>query len=303
MPKYLREPPERLQHICALLILDCIGRKRANVAGRTARKTISKGVRKLAKAARKLAVEDRPEEQPPLRRKARKREGVEASSEESDRVPSDVIELTESSSEEDIDQLLDAFNAFTLSEARLQQRRKLPFLLRNLRMGFESRCRTFHIPIGPDEFPTLPVKVVYRYAVHDSDQAESDGSASVQEKKYQEFLGSLTKWACPVCELHKPFRNRLMLAYHLTKDHAEMKISWVGRKVRNVSAFDRTLLHRSLMDIQETLWRIDILIPDADESEEDSIEDSIEDSEDDESESEGLEAPSEDGDVRMDHFR
>ncbi len=222
------------------MTLNAFDGRRPGLTDRTARKTLPHGVRKLAKAARKLAVEDRPEEQSSLRRKARKREAVGASSEESDHASREVIELTESSSEEDIDELLDAFDALTLSAARLKQRQRLPFLLRNLRIGFESRCRTFRIPIGLEDFPTVPVKVLYRYTVDDGDREDSDESASVQEKRYQEFLGSLTKWACPLCELHKPFRNRRMLAHHLEKDHAEVEVSWVEGKIRNVGMFALT---------------------------------------------------------------
>ena len=219
---------------------------------RTSRKKLPPGDRKLVKAARKLHVEEPPEEEEPsdeepsLRRKARKREIVGASSEESDRESEDVVELTESSPEEDIDKLLDAFDGLTLSAARLKQKRRLPFLLRNLRVGFESRCRTFRVPIGPDDFPRLPVTVVYRYVAEDSDSEDSDGSASDDERECQEFLGSLTKWVCPLCELHKPFRNRKMFAFHLAKDHAEVKISWVERKARSVSTSASTWLLLSL---------------------------------------------------------
>ncbi|KAM5543693.1 hypothetical protein V8D89_002310, partial [Ganoderma adspersum] len=162
----------------------------------TGRKTLPQSRRKLVKAARKLHVEEPPEEEPSLRRKARKREAVGASSEESDRESRDVIELIKSSSEEDIDKLLDAFDRLTLSAARLKQRRRLPFLLRNLRVGFESRCRTFRVPIGPEDFPRLPVMVVYRYMAEDSDREDLDESSSENEREYQEFLGSLTTWAC-----------------------------------------------------------------------------------------------------------
>ena len=129
------------------------------------------------------------------------------------------------------------FDALTSSAARLQQRRRLPFLLRNLRMGFESRCRTFHVPIGPEDFPKAPVRVQYRKVREESDNDSSDYMTLDDDGiKFQEFAGSLAEWACPLCELHKPFRNRSMLAYHLERDHGEVQVSWFRKKIRNVSS-------------------------------------------------------------------
>ena len=214
-----------------------LGRKTAWVNSKgvkPARKTVI-GVRKITKAARKLDLDARPGRKLTTGSGARKRDAPEVLSDEGDRSSEDIIELTDSSSNEDIDELLDAFNALTLTAARLQQRRRLPFLPRNLRMGFESRCRTFRVPIGPEDFPKFPVKVVYRYAVEDSESEDSDIVILNQEPKFQEFVGMLTKWACPLCELHKPFRNRAMLAYHLKKDHSEAQISWDELRFQNVS--------------------------------------------------------------------
>ncbi|EJF63894.1 hypothetical protein DICSQDRAFT_179128 [Dichomitus squalens LYAD-421 SS1] len=239
-----------------------LGRKTVFIARRginAARKT--NPLRKLTKAARKLDLDDSPGTALAAGKRARKRDVLELLSDESDDNREDVIELTDSSSSSDIHELLDVFAALTLTTSRLQQYRKLPFLLRNLRMGFESRCRTFRIPIGPEEFPKHPVEVIYRYAIQESESDDSD--VVIVEPKYQEFVGILTEWACPMCGLHKPFRNRAMLVYHLEKDHAETKVTWDELKGQ-----------------EEKGWKLSLFLPDVDELEDDTSEGNEEGSED-----------------------
>ncbi|KAI0371307.1 hypothetical protein BV20DRAFT_942137 [Pilatotrama ljubarskyi] len=66
----------------------------------------------------------------------------------------------------------------------------------------------------------------------------------------------MTHWCCPLCQLHGPFKTRAMLAYHLRRDHADVKVSWAE------------------LDHKDTRrWRITLVLPDYDEIEESSSED------------------------------
>lgn len=137
-------------------------------------------------------------------------------------LPSDgAIEIEDS--DEEIDDLLDAFDALTLGQLRLQQSRRLPFLRPNLWVGFEERCVRAGVRIHPAERPQHPVKVVYRYYPdgHDEDEDSSD-----EEQEYQEWVGSMVEWCCPMCQLHNTFKTRDMLSFHLRRDHQQVNVSW-----------------------------------------------------------------------------
>ena len=145
-------------------------------------------------------------------------------------------EIIEISDDEDIDDLQEAFDALTLPEARLKQYRRLPFLLRNLRRGFEKACNRRRIRTTPPEQPEGAVKVVYKYYLEgsDSDDAANLADSSDEGREKQMFVGSMGSWFCPMCSLHKLFARREMLVFHLVKDHPQVKVSWKERIVRQV---------------------------------------------------------------------
>ena len=104
-------------------------------------------------------------------------------------------------------ELLTALESLTLSTIRMQKTHQLPFLLRNLRKGFLSRCRVLDVPIYSDN---RQVSLCVRY----------DYVAGLTYKT------DISNWLCPLCELHGTFRTRGMLACHLQWDHAEVFSEW-----------------------------------------------------------------------------
>lgn len=162
----------------------------------------------------------------PITKKARKRESTP---------PSEHEVIVISDSDEDIDELRSAFNALTRSQALQQRYHRLPFLLRNLRRGFENRCRQAGVRRYPQDAPNGTVKVVYKYYLDgDAAPARRDSDSSDEEREQQTWEGHMSDWRCPICELHKPFTTREMLMFHLSRDHAEVKVSWT-RTFRQVS--------------------------------------------------------------------
>ena len=105
------------------------------------------------------------------------------------------------------DELISALESLTLSTIRMQKTHQLPFLLRNVREGFLSRCRALSVPIYSDN-RQLSLRVQYNYL------------AGLTYKT------DISKWLCPLCELHGTFRTREMLDYHLQWDHAEVFSEW-----------------------------------------------------------------------------
>jgi len=89
----------------------------------------------------------------------------------------------------------------------MQNTHQLPFLLRNVRQGFLSRCRVLGVPIYSDN-RQLSLCVRYDYV------------AGITYKT------DIEEWLCPLCELHGVFRTREMLACHLQWDHAEVFSEW-----------------------------------------------------------------------------
>lgn len=133
-----------------------------------------------------------------------------------------------SSSDEDEDSLAQALDALTLAPSRLQQFKRLPFLLRNVRRGFGRRCKRAGIATQPKDTPAAPVGVVYRY---DWDAAGgADGEFDTEsEHTFEEWKGGMAEWTCPLCQLHGHFATREMLEFHLRRDHSETRPKWTKR--------------------------------------------------------------------------
>ncbi|RDX54799.1 hypothetical protein OH76DRAFT_999861 [Lentinus brumalis] len=160
-----------------------------------------------------------------------------------------------SDSEDDVEELYRALDALTLSEARMQKRKRLPFLLKNLWKGFTYQCQRHGVRTSPPNAPRGAVKVVFKYYLEANDSGASSDSSS-DAREYQTYVGSMADWRCPMCELHKPFPTREMLIFHLSRDHSEVKVSWREITVRN-----------------EHRWRLDLVIPDIAELADSSSED------------------------------
>lgn len=100
----------------------------------------------------------------------------------------------------------------------IQETKQLPFLVRNLRAGFASRCQLFGVP-------TASTKRVM--AVHVTFRVQMDhGLATLDypdEYKNQQLQDSL---ACPLCNLHGNFKTKEMLQKHLEWDHPEVETRW-----------------------------------------------------------------------------
>jgi hypothetical protein len=113
-------------------------------------------------------------------------------------------------SAEPSEELIMAIEALTLSSMRMQKAKQLPFLLRNLRRGFISRCRSLNIPTQPTP-EAISVTVRYEY------------SSAAREHAFET---QMKHWLCPCCELHGAFQTREMLASHLDWDHGGILSQW-----------------------------------------------------------------------------
>ncbi|KAH7920662.1 hypothetical protein BV22DRAFT_786890 [Leucogyrophana mollusca] len=98
----------------------------------------------------------------------------------------------------------------------LKRLRHLPFLLRNLRAGFQYRCRIAGVDTDATIPPLYPVTVVYR--------AKST-SGNDQEGRHI-YRASMSDWRCPLCDLHGTFKTREVLNKHLSWDHSAVSILW-----------------------------------------------------------------------------
>ncbi|KAG7095554.1 hypothetical protein E1B28_006291 [Marasmius oreades] len=97
---------------------------------------------------------------------------------------------------------------------------RLPFLRRNLRVGFERKCEvhgigTMSVMISDSE--RVSVETVYLYPI-----GNLDGTST----RYGSLTKGLEAWTCPLCLLHLNFANRDMLQKHLEWDHSEAKVRW-----------------------------------------------------------------------------
>ncbi|KAH9849571.1 hypothetical protein C2E23DRAFT_838624 [Lenzites betulinus] len=149
----------------------------------------------------------------------------------------------------DIDELLDAFDAITSSALRLQEKKRLPFLLRNLRAGFERCCAQRGVRMHPEEKPKAAVEVVYRYY---PDGYEEDEDSSDEEQEFQAQTGFMSEWYCPLCQLYTPFQTKDMLAFHLRRDHRDVKVSWTEVGVQDARSFRIVLILPDYDELDES---------------------------------------------------
>ncbi|KAF8880073.1 hypothetical protein BD779DRAFT_1550323 [Infundibulicybe gibba] len=109
-----------------------------------------------------------------------------------------------------LDALVRALEPLALTSVRLRKARRLPFLLRNVRVGFRSRCKALGIKTAPDpQGNPRKVTVTYEIARTGSHSVVMDG------------------WYCPLCELHGLFKSVEALGCHLNWDHRKVDgIDW-----------------------------------------------------------------------------
>lgn len=123
--------------------------------------------------------------------------------------------------DEDHFDLISAFARLTVP-TRLRVHKCLPFLMRNLRLGFRVHCAAVGIPIYPKTTPPNPTRILYRYYLEDGGTSESPEP----DDDWEEVVGESREWECPICDLHSSMNTRDMVVYHLQRDHAEVDASW-----------------------------------------------------------------------------
>lgn len=116
--------------------------------------------------------------------------------------------------------LLDSLERFSSSVARLHKMRRLPFLCRNLRRGFQLHCQIVGVDTKPHPLPRTSISVVYSCPIVGS---PSSGSG---ENHIATAKGSMSEWLCPLCDLHKKFDNPRVLEKHLVWDHSGVEVHW-----------------------------------------------------------------------------
>ncbi|KAF8631491.1 hypothetical protein AX15_002378 [Amanita polypyramis BW_CC] len=129
-------------------------------------------------------------------------------------------------------QLFRAFNRHTDPPFSLQDEKRLPFLLRNLRKSFQVLCRNLNIPSIPEDDDKGSVLVRYEHVAN------------------AWFERTLPKWFCPLCDLLGRFETREMLKVHLGLDHKEAFFDWLQPTTEN--------------EQQGVSWRLLVLMPETD---------------------------------------
>lgn len=130
--------------------------------------------------------------------------------------------------------LLDGLERLTSSVIRLEKMRRLPFLRRNLRRGFQLHCRMVGVDIEPHSLPHTSISVIYNYPFVHNLSSEPGGIRNTTAKS------SMKDWLCPLCDLHKKFHNPRMLDKHLAWDHSGVNVLWGD--VRLVYSFESLVL-------------------------------------------------------------
>ncbi|KIK41670.1 hypothetical protein CY34DRAFT_193961 [Suillus luteus UH-Slu-Lm8-n1] len=130
---------------------------------------------------------------------------------------SDVAEMDDAPTEMPSDTLIEALEHISLTTIRLAKFHRLPFMLRNLRKGFLSRCKSLGIDPSRRIPPSKPITVIYTCV------------AQIAEDRYseqQETRTTMTDWRCPLCELHGIFPAQQILQVHLQRDHPGVGFRW-----------------------------------------------------------------------------
>jgi len=122
------------------------------------------------------------------------------------------------------EELVNAVEALTIIPIRMQATRQLPFLRRNLRQGFISRCANVLIPIHSDQ-KHVSLEVTYEYV---------DGVV---------FQAKIEDWLCPLCNLFGKFTTQATLYCHLKWDHKEIYSDW-----KKIEESDVCMLAMSFID-------------------------------------------------------
>ncbi|PFH50530.1 hypothetical protein AMATHDRAFT_85750 [Amanita thiersii Skay4041] len=133
-----------------------------------------------------------------------------------------------------LNKLFISLKLYSLPSILLHEARQLPFLVRNLRRGFQSRCLSLNIPITPlpnDHEVEGPFLVRYEHVAN-----------AMYERNFE-------KWQCPLCDLFGTLSTREMLQFHLDQDHKDIFIEWILQTPNE----DNTQ--------QQYSWSLHILIP------------------------------------------
>jgi len=129
----------------------------------------------------------------------------------------DVAERDEAPPEMPSDALIEALEDISLVTIRLASLHRLPFMLRNLREGFLSRCKSLGIDTSRSFPPPKPITVVYNCAAR---------TAEDRSPEQQVTRTTMRDWKCPFCELHGTFLSRQILSAHLRWDHSDVSFVW-----------------------------------------------------------------------------
>ncbi|KAL4073283.1 hypothetical protein V8B97DRAFT_2005937 [Scleroderma yunnanense] len=93
-----------------------------------------------------------------------------------------------------------------------------PFLLRNLRVGFKSRCTLIGIDPHKKEPPLRPVSITYPRHLGRTEEKKRAINSVIEKQVHS--------WMCPLCDWHGAFNNRTAFDMHLRWDHPEVKATW-----------------------------------------------------------------------------
>lgn len=113
--------------------------------------------------------------------------------------------------------LVSALEVITLASLRMQKTGQLPFLLRNLRRGFQHRCSLVDAKSTGRHDESAELLFTFRLIKR--------GSSSENEFS-DEYSTRMNSWNCPLCDLHGQFKNIFMLKKHLEWDHFEVRTDW-----------------------------------------------------------------------------
>ena len=136
-------------------------------------------------------------------------------------------------------ELLRALDRLTLSEYRMVQHRRLPFLRRNLRRGFFIRCEQFGRDVTPAACLDGHIAVDFKYYLLPGPYRER-GPCQI-------YHGCMIDWRCPLCNTHAPFPNQEVLSFHLERDHPQMMFMWTDNGQHSVSYLGAQSVMVSLM--------------------------------------------------------